>query len=228
MKFVEYHSGVPGGDSPFALNPAQEQHELQAALARVERENRGSYFEQVPNEYKSHVYEIAVDSYPDFRREYRTQQEFVEAFAQNWISKYYAFDGIARAAGLQVFDPKEVGDPDKRIWSLLTMSSSYVMVGTGAFKSAQGASGSYEKIPLRTHALRNRSVSQGVWLEGIPSVGNPAFFRGNMVEYTSPLIAVYSAIDTRSSELVTARMQNLGGSVTRTFEKINRQLQLPG
>lgn len=167
----------------------------EAALTEIDRKGAQakSYIKLIPPRATDRVIAMAMENFPAFAEEFNDDfRAFSERFSRDWLAKQGAFDAIAIELGYRPIDQLGTRSVlNNSDMACLTLSSSYVLIGPGAYNpSGEGASYSYTKIPLRVaSAPEDQSAEKGLILSSVPVVGE-RFGLGGIMR-TSPLILAF-------------------------------------
>lgn len=168
----------------------------ESVLAEIDRKSAqaGSYTKLVPPGAKDRVLAMAMENYPVFAEKFDGDfRAFAERFSKDWLAKHHTFDAIAIELGYRPID--QLGGKsvlNESDMALLTLSSSYVLIGPGAYDpEGEGASYSYTKVPLRVaFAPEDISAANGLILSSVPVVGE-RFRLGRILTTSSLVLAFY-------------------------------------
>ena len=144
--------------------------------------------------------------------------------SKNWLAKFNVFPGLVESNGFNnVSKEPRMGDWDKRMWAILTMSSSYLLVGSGAINpESQGAPLIYSHLPLRKNLVdvAEKIVYPHTHFRGLPIINTPVGIVGGPIENTSPAVQIYTRIDENAAQ---EDMGAIGRSLDQSFIDIDHQ-----
>lgn len=192
------------------------------------------------DDLRNYVEERARDNHAPYAEQYPDVEDFVDAFAANWLARRETFTKSVEQAGMSRLEPvcndifstnevdvKKVQAEMKRLGTsrilALTSSGSIVEFGPGATTS-QGGSFDYTTVPLRAADGLTDIKIAGEVMTTLPTVDKAVFpstnnlsLKRQLIARTSPLLAVYAQPDTGAEAGV------LSGALTDAFSNIASQ-----
>lgn len=198
----------PDGRALGETNDAKAQRIIFRIFEEMEQEKaeKGSYYALVPEILRPVVDRLVERYYPEYGSQFQDDKSaFQEKMSQNWVAKFRAFPRLAQTMGYVNLSgmPSIPGQfLSDSIVTCLTVNSSYVFIGPGAYGSAgAGAAMDYKRLPLRQEsAVRDETHDAGVFFKEPPAMLAPLSLTGASSLITSPVLAIWIKPVERLSE----------------------------
>jgi hypothetical protein len=196
------------------------------ALKQIDREcqqhPQKSYFALVPPRLQPAIEKLVRANYAYYAPQFgKDRVAFRDQMARNWLVKRKAFAALAVRARLRPVPRVGAGHgpprPNEASFAILTLNSSYLLVGPGAFDpKGPGASYRYRRIPLReAERVPNMEGPAGLYFRKPPSTNK----RANTSKVnTSPVVSLFTgAFEPEEARNVAADLDaTLGQTFTYT------------